>query len=161
MNMYSQIFELHAQLLKALAHPKRLEIIHLIRDQELPVSDIHTMLDLPQANISQHLMVLRDANVVVNRRDGKQIYYSLISQDIIKASDLLRSVLVEQYKNSDLDDELILKMNDLVPLVHDPVCEMRLSPKIASFTHQHNNENYYFCASGCMKRFKESPGKYA
>ncbi|MCC6710776.1 MAG: helix-turn-helix domain-containing protein, partial [Candidatus Pacebacteria bacterium] len=47
--MYSEVFELHAQLLKALAHPKRLEIIHLIRDQELSVSDIHQMLDLPQA----------------------------------------------------------------------------------------------------------------
>ena len=56
--MYSQIFELHAHLLKAIAHPRRLEIIHLLRDQELPVGDIHTMLDLPQANISQHLMVL-------------------------------------------------------------------------------------------------------
>jgi DNA-binding transcriptional ArsR family regulator/YHS domain-containing protein len=159
--MYSQIFELHAQLLKALAHPKRLEIVHLIRDQELPVGDIHTMLDLPQANISQHLMVLRDAGVVASRRDGKQIYYSLISRDIIKASDLLRSVLIEQHRDTDFADELILKMNDLVPLVHDPVCQMRLSPKTAGFSHQHDNENYYFCASGCMKKFKESPAKYA
>jgi len=160
MNMYNQIFELHAQLLKALAHPKRLEIIHLIRDQELPVGDIHTMLDLPQANISQHLMVLRDAGVVVSRREGKQIYYSLVDRDIIKASDLIRSVLVTQYQDSDLADELTLKMNDLVPLVHDPVCQMRLSPKTASFSHQHHDEVYYFCASGCMKKFKENPGKY-
>ncbi len=158
--MYNQIFELHAQLLKALAHPKRLEIIHLIRAQELPVNDIHTMLDLPQANISQHLMVLRDAGVVNSRREGKQIYYSLSNKDIIKASDLLRSVLVDQYKDSDLVDELTLKMNDLVPLVHDVVCKMRLSPKTAGFSHQHDGETYYFCASGCVKKFKDNPGKY-
>ena len=158
--MYNQIFELHAQFLKALSHPKRLEIIHLIRDQELPVSDIHTMLDLPQANISQHLMVLRDANVVVTRREGKQFYYSLSDKRIIEASDLLRSVLVAQNKDSKLADELALKINDLVPLVHDPVCEMRLSPKTAGFSHQHQHETYYFCASGCMKKFKENPAKY-
>jgi ArsR family transcriptional regulator len=67
--MYAQLFELHANLLKALSHPRRLEIIHLLRDQELPVTDIYTMLDLPQANISQHLMVLRDAQVVHARRE--------------------------------------------------------------------------------------------
>lgn len=158
--MYSKIFDLHAQLLKALAHPKRLEIIHLIRDRELPVSDIHTMLDLPQANISQHLMVLREAGVVVSHRKGKQIYYSLSSNNFIKASDLIRSVLIEKHKNSKLSDGLNLKMNDLVPLVHDLVCQMRLSPKTASFSHQYKNKTYYFCASGCMKKFKESPEKY-
>jgi len=157
--MYNEIFELHSGLLKALAHPKRLEIIHLIRDQELPVSDIHTMLDLPQANISQHLMVLREAGIVSTRRDGKQIYYSLFSKDIIKASDLLRSVLVEQ--NKDLDtNNLIIKMNDLVPLTHDPVCQMRVSPKTAGFSEEFNGKDYYFCASGCMKLFKKDPDKY-
>jgi ArsR family transcriptional regulator, virulence genes transcriptional regulator len=158
--MYNQIFELHAGFLKSLSHPKRLEIIHLIRDQELPVGDIHTMLDLPQANISQHLMVLRDAGVVNSRREGKQIYYSLSNKDIITASDLLRSVLVDQCRDSDLVDELTLKMNDLVPLAHDVVCEMRLSPKTASFSHQYDGETYYFCASGCMKKFKKSPQEY-
>ncbi|MBU0576091.1 metalloregulator ArsR/SmtB family transcription factor [Patescibacteria group bacterium] len=159
--MYNQIFKLHAQLLKALSHPKRLEIIHLIRDQELPVSDIHTMLDLPQANISQHLIVLRDAGVVKSRRDGKQIYYSLSDKNIIKASDLLRLVLIDQRQNLALIDELTLKMNDLVPLVHDPVCQMRLSPQTAGFSYRYSGKTHYFCASGCMKKFKESPGKYA
>ncbi len=158
--MYNDIFELHAQLLKALSHPKRLEIIHLIRDQELPVSDIYTMLDLPQANISQHLMVLRDAGIVVARREGKQIYYSLSNDKIIKANDLLRTVLAEQHHDDQCQNESMLKINELVPLVHDPVCMMRLSPKTASYHHQHKDKTYYFCASGCMKKFKENPKKY-
>ncbi len=159
--MYSQLFECHAELLKALAHPRRLEIIHLLRDQELPVSDIHTMLDLPQANISQHLMILRDAQVVTTRREGKQMYYALSHPNIIRASDLLRAVIAEQYADLQNADELTLKMQDLVPLVHDPVCDMRVSPKTAGFTHTHKGKTYYFCASGCVKIFKENPTKYA
>lgn len=158
--MYSQIFDLHSEILKALAHPRRLEIVNLLRDQELDVSDIHTMLDLPQANISQHLMILRDSQIVNTRREGKQIYYSLSHPNIIKASDLFREVLVDQHQNLKNADELTLKMKDLVPLVHDPVCDMRVSPKTAGFTHRHKGETYYFCASGCVKKFKETPEKY-
>jgi DNA-binding transcriptional ArsR family regulator len=158
--MYTQIFELHSDLLQALAHPRRLEIIHLLRDQELSVSDIYTMLDLPQANISQHLMILRDSQVVRTRREGKQIYYSLSNPNIIQASDLLKEILIDQYKDTKIGDELSLKMKDLVPLVRDPVCKMRISPRTASFTHDHQGETYYFCASGCLKKFTQNPGEY-
>lgn len=159
--MYSQMFDLHADLLKALAHSRRLEIIHLLRDQELPVSDIHTMLDLPQANISQHLMILRDSGIVDTRREGKQVFYKLSNKNIIKASDLLRKVLIEQHKDSKLADEFTLKMQELVPVVQDPVCHMRVSPKTASFHVSHQGKQYYFCASGCVSKFKKEPTKYA
>lgn len=158
--MYSKVFQLHADLLKALSHPRRLEIIHLLRDQELPVSDIHTMLDLPQANISQHLMILRDMNVVSSRRDGKQIFYKLTDKNIIKASDLIRKVLIEQHKNTEIENELTIKMQDLVPLVQDPVCHMRVSPKTAGFHSTHKNQEYYFCASGCLSKFNKEPANY-
>lgn len=159
--MYSQLFQLHADLLKALAHPKRLEIVHLLRDQELPVTDIHTMLDLPQANISQHLMVLRDAGIVSTRRDGKHIYYQLTENTIIEASDLLRQFLLNQHPSSQIDREVKLTMSELVPLVQDPVCQMRLSPKTAGFHLNHNHQDYYFCASGCLAQFQKNPKKYA
>lgn len=158
--MYSQMFQLHADLLKALAHPRRLEIIHLLRDQELPVSDIHTMLDLPQANISQHLTKLRESGVVTTCRKGKQIFYRLSHRNIIRASDLLRKVLIEKHKNTALADKLTLKMNELIPLVKDPVCHMRLSPKTAGFHIKHNSHDYYFCASGCSASFAKDPQKY-
>ena len=158
--MYEKLFDLQSGLHKALANPRRLEIVHLLRDQELPVTDIYTMLDVPQANISQHLMVLRDAQIVVARRDGKQVYYSLSSPDIIKASDLLRKVLISLVDDAELANELKHKMKELVPIVQDPVCHMRLSPKTASFHHEHEGSEYYFCASGCVKAFKEEPQKY-
>jgi len=158
--MYQQIFELHAQLLKALAHPKRLEILQLIREKSLTVSDIQTMLDLPQCNVSQHLQILRESKVVSISKKGKQIFYKIADRKFIKACDLIREILISQNKNNHLADELTLKMTDLVPLTTDPVCGMRLSPKTASFARKHDGQNYYFCASGCLKEFTNNINKY-
>lgn len=158
--MYQEMFKLHADLLKALSHPKRLEVINLLREQELPVGEVQRMLDLPQANLSQHLEVLRRAGVVEARREGKHIYYSLTHKNFVKASDLLRTILVERYQNSSLADEFTTRMSDLVPLVHDPVCGMRLSPRTAGFAFRCKAKNYYFCASGCLQDFKKAPNKF-
>lgn len=158
--MYEKIFGIQAEFIKALAHSRRLEIINLLRDQELCVSTIHEMLDLPQANVSQHLMILREAGVLTSFKQGKQIYYKLSDPRILEAYDVLRHLLIDRYKNTDIADELTLSMNDLVPVFTDPVCHMRVSPKTAGFTHTHNDSTYYFCASGCHKSFIESPEKY-
>lgn len=158
--MYSQIFDLHAQLLKSIAHPRRLEIVHLLRDQDLCVSDIYQMLDLPQANISQHLTILRDAGVLTTHRDGKQIIYSLVNPKILQASDLVRDVLIERHHDSEIATQLTFDMKDLVPVVHDPVCQMRVSPRTAGASWIYNNQQYFFCATGCLKKFKENPVQY-
>lgn len=159
-NMYHQVFQLHADLLKAISYPKRLEIIHLIRNQELTVTQIQQMLDLPQANLSQHLMILRRFGVVKTRKSGKQIYYSLTHANFIKASDLIREILIKRYYNTPLADEFTHRMAELVPLVQDPVCGMRLSPKTAAYADNYLGKDYYFCASGCQKKFKQQPRKY-
>jgi len=148
---------MHAELLKALSHPKRLEIIHLLRDQKMHVGKIQEMLGLPQANLSQHLQVLRESKVVEAHKNGKHVSYRLAHKNFIKASDLLREVLIQ--KNKDVD-EFSAKMSDLVPLVHDPVCTMRLSPKTAGFAYKFKGKRYYFCASGCLEKFKKKPEKY-
>lgn len=159
--MYSELFRLQADLLKVLAQPKRLEIIHLLRDQRLNVTEIYSMLDLPQANVSQHLMVLREVGVVTAEREGKAIYYSLANPKIIKASDTIREWLLEQQKSQVTSDELIFSMKELLPIVTDPVCGMRLSPKTAGFSTVYNGQTIYFCASGCHKLFTNNPRKYA
>lgn len=160
LNMYNEVFQLHANFLKALAHPKRLEIVHLLRDQELCVTDIHQMLDLPQAALSQHLQVLRTEGIVDYRRHGKQVLYRICNLKIIEASDLLREVLVELHQGDSVGEGLTHPMTDLVPIVYDPVCQMRLSPKTASFHHIHQGQSLYFCASGCLERFTNHPEKY-
>lgn len=149
--MYQAVFELHAKLLKALAHPKRLEIIHLLRNRSLSVGEIQAMLELPQANLSQHLTLLRRAKVVTTRKRGKQIFYKLSHGNFIKASDLLRCVFLEKYP----------PLTDLLPSEKDPVCGMYLSPRTAAFAHVYSGHNYYFCASKCLANFQKDPVKYS
>ncbi len=139
--MYLTVFENQANLLQALAHPKRLEILNLLSQKKLTVTEIYSMLDLPQANISQHLNKLKGAGVVSAKRNGKEIYYSLKNRKISQF--LPKSNLMK-----------------LGPLVHDPVCRMQLSPKMAVLKQRHNNKTYYFCASGCQKQFLKNSKKY-
>lgn len=158
--MYQQVFEFHAELLKAMSHPRRLEVIHLLRERTLSVTQIQRMLDLPQANLSQHLQVLRQAGVVETEKKGKRIFYRLAHKNFAKASDLLREVLIEKNKDGSLADELTLKMSDLLPVVKDPVCGMRISPKTAAYAKRENGTTYYFCASGCYQKFQANSGRF-
>lgn len=92
----NELYQLHASVCKGLADPKRLLIITALRDGERSVSEICDTLRLPQANVSQHLAILRDKGLVHARRDGQFVYYSLTSDKITQAIDLLREVMAEQ-----------------------------------------------------------------
>lgn len=154
--MYKQVFKLHTDFLKALSHPKRLEIIHLIRDHSLSVSDIQNMLDLPQANLSQHLQILREHGVVTSNKKGKQIFYKIADPKIIIACDLLREVMVSQHGNSKIKKDLQDPLSDIIPTFIDPVCGMKLCKKSAAFSLKTKDGTKYFCASGCLKQYKKN-----
>jgi len=159
--MYQKVFELHADLLKVLAHPRRLEIINLLREQELSVSGMQSMLGLPQANLSQHLMLLRRYGVVDYRKEGKRVFYKIAHQNFVRACDLLRSVLVERYDADPIASELTRSMAEFLPVVTDPVCGMRLPIKSAAASSLFAGQRYYFCATGCKKKFRKAAGRYA
>jgi DNA-binding transcriptional ArsR family regulator len=91
-----ELFQLHASVCKGLADPKRLFIINALRDGELSVSEICHAVDLPQANVSQHLAVLRSRGLVVSRREAQRVYYRVASPKINQALDLLLEVMAEQ-----------------------------------------------------------------
>jgi DNA-binding transcriptional ArsR family regulator len=61
--------------LRALAEPRRREILALVRDRELPAGDIAARFDVTRPAISQHLAVLKDAGLVSERRDGTRRLY--------------------------------------------------------------------------------------
>lgn len=153
--MYQQIFELHTDILKALSHPKRLEIIHLLRDHSLSVSQIQEMLDLPQANLSQHLQVLRENKIVSTKKVGKQVFYQVANPKLLRACDLIREILFEQHQhNIKLNRDLKSNISNLLPIGIDPVCGMKLTPSTAAFTFTDNETTHYFCASGCLEKYK-------
>ena len=64
-----------ARLFRALGHPARIAILSTLRDGEQCVCHMEAMLGLRQSAISQHLMVLRAAGLVEDRRDGWNVYY--------------------------------------------------------------------------------------
>jgi ArsR family transcriptional regulator len=76
------------RLIKALAHPVRLNIIRVIHNNDgcANVGEIYSALDLEQSIASQHLRVLRQAALVNTRRDRKFIYYSLDYDRIVKTT---------------------------------------------------------------------------
>lgn len=79
---------LRAGLFKALAHPTRLRILEILKDGELCVCKIYEALDLEQSNVSQHLKVLRDKDIVRTRRDGSMILYRITRPEIQDLLDL-------------------------------------------------------------------------
>jgi ArsR family transcriptional regulator len=87
------IFELQAETLKTLAHPRRLEIIHLLACKPASVGRLATELGLAQPNVSQHLALMRAVGVVEAERDGREIRYRLADPDILTACGLMRQAL--------------------------------------------------------------------
>ena len=90
-----QLYKLHASICHTLANPKRLEIIDKLRAQELSVTSLAESLEISQANLSQHLAIMRQNGIVTTRREGPNVFYRLSNPKIVKACDLMRQVLLE------------------------------------------------------------------
>jgi ArsR family transcriptional regulator, virulence genes transcriptional regulator len=89
------VFEMQAQICKTLANPTRLMIIHMLRDGEKSVGELAAILGLRQANLSQHLTIMRQTQILKTRKQGSSIYYSLANPKINNACDMVREVLVQ------------------------------------------------------------------
>lgn len=80
-----KLFEEKAELLKVLAHPVRLCIVRGLMTQEnVNVSHMQACLEMPQSTISQHLAKLRAAGIIEGKRQGVEVYYSVVSEDAKK-----------------------------------------------------------------------------
>ncbi len=86
---------LHASVCKGLGDPKRLMLIDSLRNGERSVSDLTDDLGITQANVSQHLAILRDKGLVTTRKEAQKVFYSLTSHKIVQAMDLMREVMHE------------------------------------------------------------------
>ncbi|RME64913.1 MAG: transcriptional regulator [Nitrospirae bacterium] len=94
-----KLFEVQAEVCKVPTSPKRLEIIHALKDGEKTVSELVEILGIPKANVSQHLSILKNRGILKSRRDGVNIYYSIANPKVIEACRLMREVLMEQLTN--------------------------------------------------------------
>jgi ArsR family transcriptional regulator len=90
------IYELQADISKTLAHPLRLAILHLLKEGEKTVNELTETLGASQYNVSQHLALMRQRQIVKTRKAGAAVYYRLASPKIGQACDMVREVLIEQ-----------------------------------------------------------------
>jgi DNA-binding transcriptional ArsR family regulator len=89
-----------ADIFQALAHPTRIAILESLRDGERSAGALIEQLGIEQANLSQHLAILRAKQLVVNRRSGNQVFYSVRDPIIVKVLDLMRTYFQAHLKEA-------------------------------------------------------------
>ena len=98
--MPDSLRQFKSEIFQALAHPTRIAIIDLLRGGQMPVSAFVEQLELEQANLSQHLALLRARQIVVARKAGNQVFYSVRDPLIWKMLDLMRRYFQKQVGES-------------------------------------------------------------
>lgn len=90
--MRQQLSNFKAEFFKALAHPLRISILDALRNGELTVNEISQKFDVEPANASQQLAVLRTRNIVIARKEGSSVFYSVSDKTIFKLLDVTRDI---------------------------------------------------------------------
>jgi DNA-binding transcriptional ArsR family regulator len=88
-----EITILQAEVLRTLASPRRLELLHLLAEGPLEVGRLAAALQMSPPNVSQHLAVLRTAGLVEVERDGREGRYRLADPEVMVACGVMRGVL--------------------------------------------------------------------
>lgn len=85
-----------AEFFKALAHPLRIAVLDALRAGEIGVNELSVLLKVEQSTLSQHLAVLRTRNIVVGRKEGLNVYYSVADPAVLKLLDAAREIFNHQ-----------------------------------------------------------------
>ena len=88
-----EITTLQAEVLKVLASPIRLEILHRLAGEAIDVGRLADEIGVSQPHTSQHLAILRAAGLVEAERHGREMHYRLADPDVLVACDVMRGVL--------------------------------------------------------------------
>ena len=94
--MDKRAYELQAETIKALAHATRIAILDRLHQGEACVCELEPSLGLSQANISQHLAILRACNLVTTRRDGARVFYRVTDDRVFQLLTLLSTITHDQ-----------------------------------------------------------------
>jgi DNA-binding transcriptional ArsR family regulator len=92
----SDLGRFKAAFFKALAHPLRIAVLDALRDGECGVNELSARLHVEQSTLSQQLAVLRGRNIVVGRKEGLNVYYSVPDSSVFKLLDVARQIFNNQ-----------------------------------------------------------------
>ena len=98
--MQDSLRRFKADIFQALAHPTRIAIMELLSKGELSAGVLIEKLGMEQANVSQHLAVLRAKQLVLNRKVGNQVFYSVRDPILIEVLNLMRTYFHAHLKES-------------------------------------------------------------
>lgn len=101
-NFDQELYRLHADMCKVFSHATRLQILNILRERELSVSDLADRLGIAIGNLSQHLNMMKQRRVLMSRKDGNSVYYRLANPKMLQAFDLIREILYEQMRRENL-----------------------------------------------------------
>lgn len=87
---------MQAEFCKALSHPTRHAIIQQLKETEHNVTELAHLLGVSQSNLSQHLSILRDAGIVLAKRTGNTVSYSITDPSILKACSIIHRTLLDR-----------------------------------------------------------------
>jgi rhodanese-related sulfurtransferase len=122
-----RLFEQFARIGKALASPKRLEILDLLAQGERTVEEVARETAMPVANASQHLQVLKSARLVESRREGLYAYYRLAGEEVFEVWRAVRGLGESRLAEIDWVVETYLKDRDALEVVGAIALMERLS----------------------------------
>lgn len=105
----SAVYQMQADLCAALASPIRLQILDLLGQQELTSSDLLELLKIPKANLAQHISVLKEAGIVVSKREGQFQRLKLALPKIKDACIIVRSILVDKISSEEKKTSQLIK----------------------------------------------------
>jgi DNA-binding transcriptional ArsR family regulator len=87
------LYQLKAEFFKTLGHPARIRVLELLSEREHAVGEMLPEVGIEAAHLSQQLAVLRRANLVVTRKEGSTVYYSLTSPQVAELLRVARTIL--------------------------------------------------------------------
>src|SRR4030043_1906569 len=96
--MEEQIYTYHAEMCQVFSHPKRVEVINVLRDGEMTVTELSQKLGLTLGNLSQHLSMMKDRHILLSRKEGNMVYYRILNPKLIRCFDMMREMLFEQIR---------------------------------------------------------------
>jgi len=96
--MEDQLYIYHAEMCKVFSHPKRLELINVLREKEMSVGELSQVLGIAIGNLSQHLAMMRERHILVSRKEGNVVYYRIANPRLLEAFDLLLEIMFEQIR---------------------------------------------------------------
>ncbi|MEU8704284.1 metalloregulator ArsR/SmtB family transcription factor [Streptomyces sp. NPDC048565] len=91
--MSAPLYQLKAEFFKTLGHPVRVRVLELLSRREYAVSEMLSEIGVEAAHLSQQLAVLRRANLVVPRREGSAVHYSLTDPRVAELLRVARTIL--------------------------------------------------------------------